>query len=108
MPLPPTRPARLVVWGAKLAVAGTLLTLSVLGPNTTAVPADQTSGAIHRMLDAHACSTTGFDGELQPRSAVVRSPAGRLRFVDFDTGWRVFRARGPATLVAVCLDDPPA
>ncbi|GAA4368602.1 hypothetical protein [Nocardioides caricicola] len=108
MPLRPTRPARVAVWGAKVVVTGTLLALSVLAPTPTAPPADQTSARAFRMLDAHACSTTGFGAGEQPLSAVVRSPDGRLRFVDFDTGWRVYTERGAASLIAVCLDEPPA
>jgi hypothetical protein len=65
-------------------------------------------GAVGRMLDRHRCSVTGFEDGSQPTSAVVRSARGRFRFVDFDTGWAVYTRHGEATLVAVCLDDPPA
>jgi hypothetical protein len=37
----------------------------------------------------------------------VQSARGRLRFVDFETGWQVFTRHGDAKLVAVCLDEPP-
>lgn len=61
-----------------------------------------------KLLDRHSCSTSGFDTEQQPLSAIVRSASGKPRFVDFDTGWEIYTARGAATLVAVCLDEPPA
>jgi hypothetical protein len=60
-----------------------------------------------RMFDRHACSPTGFDDGSQPLSAVVRTARGALRFVDFETGWEVYTRHGAATLVAVCLDEPP-
>lgn len=62
---------------------------------------------VERVLERHHCSTTGFSGDQQPRSAVVRSARGVLRFVDFDTGWRVYTRHGAAILVAVCLDEAP-
>ena len=61
-----------------------------------------------RLVDAHRCSVSGFDDGSQPTSALVRSATGHLRFVDFETGWDVYTRHGAATLVAVCLDDPPA
>lgn len=75
-----------------------------LGPTTSS--ADLTSSA-QRLLDEHDCSPAGFGGAAQPRSAVIRSGSGRLRFVDFDTGWEVFTRHGRAELVATCLDRPP-
>ena len=63
---------------------------------------------LERALDGHRCSVTGFRDGRTPRSAIVRSAAGRLRHVTFDAGWRVYTAHGPATLVAVCLDRPGA
>ncbi|WP_243058632.1 hypothetical protein [Nocardioides sp. SR21] len=108
MPQGLPRPARLATTGVKVAVAGAVLALGALGPSPAPPSVDHSSTRTYRMLDAHTCSTTGFDPGQQPLSAVVRSPAGRLRFVDFDTGWRIFTARGATTLVALCLDEPPA
>ena len=71
-------------------------------------PAARPGRRVERALDVHRCSVTGFADGRTPRSALVRSPTGRLRHVSFDTGWRVYTAHGPATLVAVCLDRAPA
>ena len=110
------RAAQLALTGLKFAVAGTVMALGMVPPappgtgdrGYVAQAVGDRTAQVSRLLDAHSCSTTGFGTERQPRSAVVRSASGRLRFVDFDTGWRVYTARGAATLVAVCLDEPPA
>jgi hypothetical protein len=68
---------------------------------------DDGPSRIQRVLDRHDCSVLGFGNGAQPASAIVRSAAGRLRFVSFDTGWRVFTHHRAGTLVAVCLDEPP-
>jgi hypothetical protein len=116
-----TRAARITVTTVKVA---TVAAIAAAG-TTTAPTAPATSvhaglpsysgyavadrpSPVDRMLDAHRCSVTGFDDASQPTSAVVRSSRGRLRFVDFATGWTVYIRHGAATLVAVCLDDPPA
>lgn len=106
-------PYRLALNAVKLTVAATIVALGCLDGDTTsssAVPQPSYVGAerTYRLLEAHSCSTTGFDTSQQPLSAIVRSASGDLRFVDFDTGWRVYTRRGAAALVAVCLDDPPA
>jgi hypothetical protein len=59
-----------------------------------------------RLLEKHDCSVTGFESK-QPRSAIVRSAAGHLRFTSFEDGWRVYTAHGAARLVALCLDEAP-
>jgi hypothetical protein len=41
------------------------------------------------------------DGEVV---ALVRGPAGAVRAVSFEHGWRVYQGRRPGTLVAVCRD----
>ncbi len=69
-------------------------------------PVDDQPSRVVKVLAEHDCSVTGFD-DAQPLSAVVRSAQGRLRFVSFDTGWRVFVHDGGAQLVAVCLDEAP-
>lgn len=107
MPHPLPRPTRLALTAVKVAVTGIVVLLCMVAPPPTAPSAGHSSVRPYRMLDAHACSTTGFEPGQQPLSAVVRSPAGRLRFVDFDTGWRVYTVRGDAALVALCLDEPP-
>ena len=124
MPHRLTRRARLAISGVKLTILGTIVAIGLLGPapvtsagpqpeytgqhGYVVQPVDEHAGRAERLLDAHSCSTTGFGTEEQPLSAVIRSGSGALRFVDFDTGWRVYTERGRATLVAVCLDQPPA
>lgn len=120
--------ARLALGAVKLTVLGSIVTVgwasqSMGAPgvasDAVAVPSvsDYTGSAgspvadrparLQRMLDAHDCSVTGFDGDVQPTSAVVRSATGHLRFVSFDTGWRIYRRHGAAQLVAVCRDAAP-
>jgi hypothetical protein len=122
------RRARLALNAVKLAVVASIVAIGsvgggAVGSGTTSATWPQPSYAgpqgyvgqpvghdaerTIRILDRHSCSTNGFDTGEQPLSAVVRSGAGKLRFVDFDTGWRIYTRRGAATLVAVCLDDPP-
>jgi hypothetical protein len=62
--------------------------------------------AVQQLIERHRCSTRGFEHDV-PTSALVRSLDGRLRLVSFEHGWRVFTRYGAASLVAVCLDDPP-
>jgi len=81
------------------------------GSRSASLDADQLAAtpatAVERQMGRHDCSATGF-ADQQPRSALVRSADGRVRFVDFETGWRVYTRHGAATLLAVCLDEPPA
>lgn len=117
----PPRPARLALTGVKLAVAVTIIALgSVGGPPVPREYVGQHAaehlaehldehldGRASRLLAVHGCSPTGFSTDQQPRSALIRSASGRLRHVDFDTGWRIYTARGAAELLAVCLEEPP-
>ena len=57
-----------------------------------------------RMIDRHDCSTTGFD-TVNPMSALVRRPDGRLRLVAYDRG--LFALARAGNVVAVCLDESP-
>jgi hypothetical protein len=110
------RAARITLSVVKAATVVAIVTAGLVS-TPDAVPSAQQPGVtgyavadrptpVDRMLDAHGCSVSGFADE-QPTSAIVRSASGRLRFVDFDTGWQVFTQHGAAKLVAVCLDDPP-
>ena len=108
------RSARLALMGVKasligaIAVAGWATQTSASGPTGSyaGYPVDDRPSQVERVLDKHDCSVTGFESA-QPQSAIVRSAQGHLRFVPFDTGWRVFTSHGAATLVAVCLDEAP-
>ena len=64
--------------------------------------------ATSRLLDRHHCSTTGFEPDVIPTTAVIRDEAGRTRLVSFDEGWAVFNNELPGELVAVCLGPVPA
>ena len=90
---------RIGVIGA-IVVAGWATRPTPSGPDSgyAGYAVDDGPSRIQRVLDRHDCS---------PASAIVRSAAGRLRFVSFDTGWRVFTHHRAGTLVAVCLDEPP-
>ena len=58
----------------------------------------------HRMMERLDCSTSGFGGAAEPRSAIVRGPGGKVRAVTFAEGWTVHTDAGSrGTLVAVCL-----
>ena len=110
---------RLACGAAKVAVIGVVAALALgAGPDAAA---DQGAAAVdvdlllaaqpppvEHQIARHDCSTTGFGAGQQPVSALVRSASGSLRFVDFDTGWRIYTRHGAATLVALCLDAPPA
>jgi hypothetical protein len=131
MPDPTCRPTgRLALTAAKAALVAAIVVVGWTDAATTsgaaappalerqardrdavglAEPAAVRAGShLARLLEVHRCSVTGFGDGRTPRSAIVRSAAGRLRHVTFDAGWRVYTAHGPATLVAVCLDRPGA
>jgi hypothetical protein len=109
------RSARLALTAVKMTLIGSIAVAGWATQTAADAPAGGYAGypvndepdQVQRVLDAHECSVTGFD-DAQPLSAIVRSASGRLRFVAFDTGWRVFTHDGAAQLVAVCLDEAPA
>jgi hypothetical protein len=111
----PTRSVRLTLTAAKAAVVASIVVAGLLGSGAGSpvgqqsrfVVDDQTSQT-EKLLARHDCSPSGFGSSVQPQSAIVRSAAGKLRYVDFETGWEIYTRHGAATLVAVCLDDPPA
>ena len=77
------------------------------GPGSAAwAQVDQVRASEARLMQKYDCSATGDAGSVTPQSAIVRSPAGRLRVVSFEEGWSVYTERGPAMLVAVCLEPP--
>ena len=118
--------ARLALAGVKVGVVASLLVAGIWtspdltpgprvdaarvgaapSPGRSPAPPPAVSPALSRLLARHQCSVQGFGTTQQPQSAVIRSAAGDLRFVDFDTGWQVYTRHGAATLVAVCLDAP--
>lgn len=73
---------------------------AVAGPDDDQSLADRYHAALQRQLVAHHCSTSRLPGRAIPASALVRTPAGRLRLLDYADA-----VRSPSTtLVAVCTD----
>ena len=64
--------------------------------------------ATSRLLERYQCSTTGFEPDVIPATALIRDRMGRIRLVSFDHGWAVFNNERPGELVAVCLGRPRA
>jgi hypothetical protein len=74
-------------------------------------------GTVHGVVLAGVVGAVALTGpvadpvEGSPRepcaSAVVRTPAGELREVAFETGWAVYTGRQAGTLVTGCLADHP-
>lgn len=69
-------------------------------------PAEQTgvsAGPLESLMERNRCSFTGFDREVIPSKAIVRTPDGAVELVSFDRGWAVFSGEVAGELVAVCL-----
>ena len=114
MPHRLSRSARLALTGVKLALIASIAVaglatepVATAGPGYAGFPVDQAPNPELDLLSEHDCSVTGFP-DATPASAVVRTARGHLRHVSFDAGWAVYTRHGAATLVAVCLDAPPA
>ena len=61
-----------------------------------------------RLIKRYDCSTSGFDPDAEPQSALVRNRQGKVRVISFDEGWAIHTSRREGvTLVAFCLADPP-
>lgn len=61
------------------------------------------STPLNAMMERNRCSFTGFDREVIPSMAIVRTPEGETRLVSFDDGWEVFSGEVAGELIAVCL-----
>jgi len=64
---------------------------------------DMSSGPLDAMIQHNRCSVTGFDRDVTPSKAIVRTPDGATELVSFDRGWAVFTGQIAGELVAVCL-----
>lgn len=117
MPRRLPRSARVALTAVKLGIVGSIVVAGLAtqpavsgqvasGPGFAGYPVDDSPSREEQLLAEHDCSVTGFS-DATPLSAVVRTSRGQLRHVSFDTGWAVYTRHGSATLVAVCLDDPP-
>ena len=61
------------------------------------------SGPLDDLMQTNRCSFTGFDRDVIPSKAIVRTPEGDTELVSFDRGWDVFSGKIAGELVAVCL-----
>lgn len=86
--------------------------LSVIAEPRPASPAEQigmSAGPLDTLMQQNRCSVTGFDRDVTPSKAIVRTPEGDTELVSFDRGWAVFSGEVAGELVAVCLGpDKPA
>lgn len=62
-----------------------------------------TDAHLATLMTRYRCSTEGFGHSQIPGSAIIRRVDGTVAVVSFDRGWRIFKADGPSSLVAVCL-----
>lgn len=112
-PVTPTHWFRVVVRGIRTASTAAGLTLLVgfgavnmISAPQPSAPAEQlgmSSGPLTTMMEQNRCSFTGFDRDVIPSQAIVRTPAGETELVTFDRGWAVFSGEVAGELVAVCL-----
>ena len=109
----PTTWLRVAVQSVRTAttVAGlTLLVgfgaIGVVSEPRAATPAERigmSSGPLDDLMQTNRCSFTGFDRDVIPSKAIVRTPEGETELVSFDRGWDVFSGKVAGELVAVCL-----
>src|SRR6478735_116588 len=105
----PNRSVRLTLTAAKAAVLASIVVAGLLGSGAGSPVGQQSRyvvdepSPVERLLARHDCSPSGFGSSAQPLSAIVRSPTGKPRYGDFETGWAIYTRHGAATLVAVCL-----
>ncbi|WP_205472673.1 hypothetical protein [Nocardioides sp. SYSU D00038] len=111
----PPRVVGMALTAVKAAGFGAFLALTigaglqVTGDSTehAEAVADAYERVVERAMDDQRCSTSGFDRDVVPGSALIRTPAGQVQVVSFDRGWAVYNGRRPGTLIAVCLEREP-
>lgn len=114
----PTQRFRVAVQAIRSASTAGALTLlvgfgalNVISTPQQHEPAEQIgmqSGPLDDMMQLNRCSFTGFDRDVIPSKAIVRTPEGETELVSFDRGWAVFSGDVAGELVAVCLGAPKA
>ncbi|TNM41867.1 hypothetical protein FHP29_07765 [Nocardioides albidus] len=82
---------------------GAVSNVSSMRPADPAPRVDMSSGPLDAMMEQNRCSVTGFDRDVVPTQAIVRTPDGATELVSFDRGWAVFSGEIAGELVAVCL-----
>ena len=96
-----------------IAALTLLVGLAAVGGTAPPRPADpshrldMSSGPLDALMQANRCSFTGFDRDVIPSKAIVRTPEGVTELVSFDRGWAVFSGEAAGELVAVCLGPDP-
>ncbi|GAA1516517.1 hypothetical protein [Nocardioides humi] len=82
---------------------GALGNVASPGPAAPSHRVDMSAGPLDAMMQQNRCSFTGFDRDVIPSKAIVRTPDGSVELVSFDRGWAVFSGAIAGELVAVCL-----
>jgi len=82
---------------------GTLNLVSTPDSNLPVPEIGMSSGPLHDIMRHNRCSFTGFDRDVIPSTAIIRTPSGDTKLVSFDRGWKVFTGDLEGQLVAVCL-----
>ncbi len=80
--------------------------VSMVADPTPAAPSEQlgmSTGPLDALMQENRCSVTGFDRDVVPSKAIVRTPNGGVDLVTFERGWAVFSGEVAGELVAVCL-----
>ncbi len=80
--------------------------LGAVAEPTPAAPSESvglSAGPLDDLMQHHRCSVTGFDRDVVPSQALVRTPEGETELVSFDRGWDVFSGEVAGELIAVCL-----
>lgn len=75
-------------------------------PSGTPSTAETYDRVVRPVLARRGCAPVAFDAVRGERSALVRTPAGRLRVVSVARGRAVYAGQRPGVLVGVCTDRP--
>lgn len=86
---------------------GAVGVISTPEPSTPSPQLGLSMGPLDALMEQNRCSVTGFDRDVIPSSAIVRTPGGSTELVSFDRGWAVFSGEAAGELVAVCLGPKP-
>lgn len=82
---------------------GALGVVNEPAPTSPAERLGMSSGPLDDLMQTNRCSFTGFDRDVIPSKAIVRTPEGDTELVSFERGWDVFSGKIAGELVAVCL-----
>lgn len=98
-----TRTSTTVAALTLLVAFGGLGSVAMRPPTDPARRIDMSSGPLDSLMQENRCSPTGFDRDVIPSKAIIRTPDGATELVSFDRGWAVFLGEAAGELVAVCL-----